>query len=325
MRKDNTQNYQTSNTRIYHFNDFTSNIGSEKSELDKMKRSRLKNEPEGDTNLANVHMSKYNKVTNKYDVLSNDEVIDKIDAIEQDGYKEPKRKFKIKDDALNPNHFFTNVTDVKEDMKHLSSFEAYTSNFGTRQDQGHETNEVMPKPDIMGSEHEISNEQDYEGEDYEMEEDKIEHHHEGDETTSYMFFNNLQSINTMTDEIYKMDHETVDKVLSEGHNWAEDHISTAKEMIGHVYNFVKNESVTEELDVDIDVDTEQEIEESEPSNYMFFANLETINTQTTELLQMDKHQIDEMLTGGHDWAEDHMAAAKENIQQVYEFLKSELN
>jgi hypothetical protein len=56
---------------------------------------------------------------------------------------------------------------------------------------------------------------------------------------------------------------------------------------------------------------------------MFFANLETICRLASEISEMDKDVVDELLENGHDWAEDHIAAAKEDIQQVYEFLKTE--
>ena len=35
---------------------------------------------------------------------------------------------------------------------------------------------------------------------------------------------------------------------------------------------------------------------------------------------MDKHEIDEMLTEGHDWATDHISSAKESIGHVHDWL-----
>jgi hypothetical protein len=57
---------------------------------------------------------------------------------------------------------------------------------------------------------------------------------------------------------------------------------------------------------------------------MFFANLKNICKCCEVMLEMDKDVIDELLENGHDWAEDHMAAAKEDINQVYDWLKSEI-
>lgn len=41
-----------------------------------------------------------------------------------------------------------------------------------------------------------------------------------------------------------------------------------------------------------------------------------------EILEMDKNEVDEMLTNGHDWATDHISAAKESIEHVHDWLNS---
>lgn len=61
---------------------------------------------------------------------------------------------------------------------------------------------------------------------------------------------------------------------------------------------------------------------SETDNYMFFANLQNICNMVTDILEMDKSEIDQMLTEGHDWATDHISAAKENIEHVHDWLNS---
>ena len=38
------------------------------------------------------------------------------------------------------------------------------------------------------------------------------------------------------------------------------------------------------------------------------------------LLKLDHQKIDDMLNNGHDWANDHISKAKENIVQVFEFF-----
>lgn len=56
-------------------------------------------------------------------------------------------------------------------------------------------------------------------------------------------------------------------------------------------------------------------------NYMFFSNVESIKRKCESILAMDFKAIDELLNaGGHDWAADHVAVAKENIDQVENFL-----
>jgi hypothetical protein len=61
----------------------------------------------------------------------------------------------------------------------------------------------------------------------------------------------------------------------------------------------------------------------EPANYMFFGNLEQIKTQCERLLELDPHVVDDILTNGHDWADDHVSEAKTNIDQVFDFLNRE--
>ena len=67
------------------------------------------------------------------------------------------------------------------------------------------------------------------------------------------------------------------------------------------------------------------IEESEKhsSRYMFFSNLEQMKRQCEMLLDMDESEIESILENGHDWAQDHIAEAKNNMDQVFDFLKNE--
>lgn len=61
----------------------------------------------------------------------------------------------------------------------------------------------------------------------------------------------------------------------------------------------------------------------EESRYMFFSNLEQIKRQAELLLDLDENKINEILENGHDWAQDHIATAKESIDQVFDFLMNE--
>ena len=63
--------------------------------------------------------------------------------------------------------------------------------------------------------------------------------------------------------------------------------------------------------------------EQESSRYMFFSNLEQIRRQCDLLLDLDRNQIEEILENGHDWAQDHIAEAKNNMDQVFDFLMNE--
>jgi hypothetical protein len=68
-----------------------------------------------------------------------------------------------------------------------------------------------------------------------------------------------------------------------------------------------------------------EIISEQEDRYMFFSNLEQIQTQASELLKYDKNQVEQLLDNGHDWAQDHIASSTESIDQVYDFMKNNLN
>ena len=65
-------------------------------------------------------------------------------------------------------------------------------------------------------------------------------------------------------------------------------------------------------------------EHQEQGNYMFFSNLETIKRLVDELLQMDKSEIDAMLDE-HDWASDHITGAKDDVEEVFDFIAGHSN
>lgn len=62
-------------------------------------------------------------------------------------------------------------------------------------------------------------------------------------------------------------------------------------------------------------------EYNEKTYYMFFQNLKQIRSQVDSLLSMDESEIDEILKSGHDWASDHISTSKDDIEEVYNFLK----
>jgi hypothetical protein len=58
-------------------------------------------------------------------------------------------------------------------------------------------------------------------------------------------------------------------------------------------------------------------------NYMTFSNLQQMKRQIDMLMELDEDVIDEIIQNGHDWADDHISVAKENIDQVFDFLMNE--
>jgi hypothetical protein len=67
----------------------------------------------------------------------------------------------------------------------------------------------------------------------------------------------------------------------------------------------------------------KEEEEGRSNRYMFFSNLEQIKRQCEILLEKDEDEIESILENGHDWAQDHIAEAKNNMDQVFDFLMNE--
>ena len=62
-----------------------------------------------------------------------------------------------------------------------------------------------------------------------------------------------------------------------------------------------------------------ESHDEETSRYMFFSNLQQMRRQCDMLLELDHSMIEEILENGHDWAQDHIAEAKNNMDLVFDF------
>lgn len=62
----------------------------------------------------------------------------------------------------------------------------------------------------------------------------------------------------------------------------------------------------------------------ESPHYMFFGNLETIKNAIDKMLLMDPKKIADILENGHDWAADHIATSKDDVEEVYNFLRNEM-
>jgi hypothetical protein len=67
------------------------------------------------------------------------------------------------------------------------------------------------------------------------------------------------------------------------------------------------------------------LQEERSDRYMFFSNLEQMKRQCEMLLEMDTQEIELILDNGHDWAQDHIAEAKNNMDQVFDFIMNEIN
>jgi hypothetical protein len=58
--------------------------------------------------------------------------------------------------------------------------------------------------------------------------------------------------------------------------------------------------------------------------YMFFSNLEQMHRQCEILLSFPKDDVENILDNGHDWAQDHIAESKNNLDQVFDFMMNEI-
>jgi hypothetical protein len=67
-----------------------------------------------------------------------------------------------------------------------------------------------------------------------MDDNMMENH----SNQNYMFFSNLKAIKRLIDMMLELDESHVDMMLTNGHAWAVDHISTSKDDIEEVYGFL---------------------------------------------------------------------------------------
>ena len=67
----------------------------------------------------------------------------------------------------------------------------------------------------------------------------MSNHNEGN-LKNYMFFNNLKTIKNSIEQLMELDPEEVDRMLSDEHDWASDHIATSKDDIVDVADFFIN-------------------------------------------------------------------------------------
>lgn len=83
---------------------------------------------------------------------------------------------------------------------------------------------------------------------------------------NYMFFGNIEQMKRQCELLMKEDHSKIDGILKE-HDWAQDHITEAKSLLDQVFDFLMNQTNTEEVD-EIYLSEEYQIDESKncPTN-----------------------------------------------------------
>jgi hypothetical protein len=64
---------------------------------------------------------------------------------------------------------------------------------------------------------------------------------EGGEGSRYMFFSNLEQIRNQAEQLLGLDKGRIEAMLNSGHDWAADHVATAKETLDHAFDFITND------------------------------------------------------------------------------------
>ena len=64
--------------------------------------------------------------------------------------------------------------------------------------------------------------------------------------------------------------------------------------------------------------------DSELKHYMFFQNLSTVKHYLEEIMSMDKSKVDALLSDGHDWAVDHLSTSTDDLAEVTNWLRGEM-
>ena len=70
----------------------------------------------------------------------------------------------------------------------------------------------------------------------------------------YMFFSNLEQMRRQCDLLLDLDQSMVEGILENGHDWAQDHISEAKNYMDQVFDFIMNESKRDGMELSMNID-----------------------------------------------------------------------
>lgn len=130
------------------------------------------------------------------------------------------------------------------------------------------------------------------------------------ELQNEMFFNDVYSMYASVCELLELEDGIVDELLSNGHGWALDHISTANAQLESVYHYLNGKG--------------KDLSERETNNYMFFQNLKNIKYTTFKILDMDVYSVDNMLCEDN-WMLNLVARANDDVEEVYHFIMGELD
>jgi hypothetical protein len=83
----------------------------------------------------------------------------------------------------------------------------------------------------------------------------------GEHSQRYMFFSNLEQMRRQCDLLLDLDHEMVESILENGHDWAQDHIAEAKNNMDQVFDFIMNESKKDGMEMSMSIDDQDMVME----------------------------------------------------------------
>ena len=86
---------------------------------------------------------------------------------------------------------------------------------------------------------------------------------EHDGSSRYMFFSNLEQMRRQCDLLLDLDESMVEKILDNGHDWAQDHISESKNNMDQVFDFLMNETKKDGMGSSMDIDDKDMVKEGE--------------------------------------------------------------
>ena len=120
-------------------------------------------------------------------------------------------------------------------------------------------------------------------------------------------------------------HQITDSGQEAAQNFIDDNNIDGKKLADYVkqYRNTKEKYNVRDIIAGTGVKTDTFIKKllkEDGEHYMFFENLKIIKRAVDEMLNLDKHMVDDILSHGHDWAEDHIATSKDDVEEVYNFL-----
>ena len=74
------------------------------------------------------------------------------------------------------------------------------------------------------------------------------------ESRRYMFFSNLEQMRRQCDLLLDLDHDMVESILENGHDWAQDHIAESKNTLDQVFDFIMNQSKKDGMELSMNID-----------------------------------------------------------------------